>query len=89
MLSLQILLAVENETSKNKPGNAQVGAPLKVQKGQSVLNMRRDTFVKTVKSNSQSQKILKRNPWDSKLVFTLTQSSKTQFFEKIVKNYIF
>ena len=32
---------------RNKPGTAQVGAPIKVQKDQSVLNMRRDTIVKT------------------------------------------
>ena len=32
---------------RNKSGTAQVGAPIKVQKDQSVLNMRRDTIVKT------------------------------------------
>ena len=31
---------------QNKPGTAQVGAPLKVQNEQSVLHMRRDFFVK-------------------------------------------
>ena len=62
MLSLQTLLAMANEPSKIKPGKAQVGAPHKAQKEQSVLNMRKDTFVKIVKTNSQSQKIPKKIP---------------------------
>ena len=49
---------INAELTQKKRTSRGVGAPLKVQKEQNVLNIRRDTIVKNLLSNLQRQKML-------------------------------
>ena len=64
--------------SNNKPGTAQVGAPLKVQKEQLFLHLRRDTIMK-VQLKMQRQNLPEGNPYDSENMKTPNNGNENFF----------